>query len=148
VAGQCRSDADAAAAGAQRKGPVLNAVTVVLVVLVFLLVVRQREAEQAAPAPRYVVPGNPARGPEALYDPNTGQGGGLSTRQQIETGVGTLVGAGAGLYVCGGAPACAAAGGYIGGVAAPLVSHGAEEGAKGVAKGATAAWNATLGRLF
>lgn len=107
---------------------------IVLVALVFLLVLRQQQQQQqfsAAPAP-----GNPNRGPEALYDPSTGQGG-LSTRQQIETGVGTAVGAGAGLYLCSGNPLCATGGAYIGGVAAPFVSHGAQS-----------AWNATLGRLF
>lgn len=108
---------------------------IVLVVLVFLLVLRQQQQVLAA-APPLPAPGNPARGPEALYDPTTGQGG-LSTRQQIETGVGTAVGAGAGLYLCSGNPLCATGGAYLGGVAAPFISHGAE-----------AAWNATLGKLF
>jgi hypothetical protein len=112
---------------------------IVLVALVFLLVLRQQQQQTAAAAP-LPAPGNPARGPEALYDPTTGQGG-LSTRQQIETGVGSVVGAGAGLYVCAGNPACAGAGAYLGGVAAPYVSHGVEEGAKWT-------WHNTLGRLF
>jgi hypothetical protein len=113
---------------------------IVLVALVFLLVLRQQQAQQLAAAPPFPAPGNPTRGPEALYDPATGQGG-LSTRQQIETGVGSVVGAGAGLYVCAGNPACAGAGAYIGGVAAPYVSHGVEDGAKWT-------WSHTLGKLF
>lgn len=123
----------------------MKAATVLVVVLVFLLVLRQREA--AAQPPAYVGPGNPARGPEALYDPTTGQGG-LSTRQQIETGVGTLVGAGAGLYLCGGNPTCAAGGAYLGGVVAPYVSEGGEFVGRKVGEGAKSAWDHTLGKLF
>ncbi|MFL5381295.1 MAG: hypothetical protein ACJ8GN_02090 [Longimicrobiaceae bacterium] len=118
----------------------MKAAVMLVVVLVFLLVLHQRAQGTLPAAATLPPPGNPARGPDALYDPTTGQGG-LSTRQQIETGVGSVVGAGAGLYVCAGNPACAGAGAYIGGVAAPYVSHGVEEGAKWT-------WNNTLGRLF
>jgi hypothetical protein len=116
----------------------VNALPVVLLGVVVVLVLRRKDAPPPPPSGYYIPngAGNPARGPEALYDPNTGQGG-PSTRQQIETGVGQVVGAGVGLYVCGGNPVCAGAGAYAGGVAIPAVSHGAEY-----------AWNHTLGKLF
>lgn len=142
----------AARAPADREGRgvevMRGGLTIVLVAIVLLLVLRQQRTSSASgvPGPTYV-PGNPSRGPEALYDPTVAQGG-PSTRQQIEVGVGTAVGAGAGLYVCGGNPLCASGGAYIGGTIAPYVSHGAEAAGKGIAHGAEAAWNATLGRLF
>jgi hypothetical protein len=111
---------------------------VVLLAVVVVLILRRREEEPPPAGPYYVVPGvgNPTRGPEALYDPGTG-GGGPSTRQQIETGIGQVAGAGVGLYVCGGNPICAGAGAYAGGVAVPLIT-----------KGAQSAWDHTLGKLF
>jgi hypothetical protein len=129
----------------------LNGLPIVLLVVLVFLVLRARLVDEApGGGGYYVVPGagNPALGPGVLVDPNTGARGGPSTRTQIETGVGSIVGAGAGLYICSGAAPCAAAGAFVGGTVAPYVSRGVEEGAKGVATGAEWAWGNTLGRLF
>jgi hypothetical protein len=122
----------------------LSSAPLLLLLLVVVVLVLRKRAETPAGGPAAYYPpgyGNPGVGPGALTDPNTGATGQPSTRTQIEVGVGSAVGAGAGLYVCAGNPACAAAGAYLGGIAAPAVSHGAEAGAKGIAKGAKAAWD-------
>jgi len=128
-----------------------SALTVVLVVIVFLVVLRQQRQPAIGPSSPplpVIVPGNPAVGPGALYDPKIGGGAGPSTRQQIEVGAGSLIGAGAGLYICGGNPQCAVAGAYLGGTAAPYVSHGVENAGRFVANYATDAYDSTLGKIF
>jgi len=101
---------------------------VLAVVLVLLLVLRTR-AQQPPPAaaPPYYGPG-----PGALTNPSTGARGGPSTRESVETGIGTIAGFAGGTALCGGNPACGVAGGVIGGAVAPYVVDGTVGVAKGI----------------
>lgn len=121
---------------------------VILLVLALLLLSDRQAAPQSVPSFYYPPPGYPPTSPGARTIVPPAGPGAPSTRTQIETGVGALVGAGAGLYLCAGSPACAALGAGVGGTVAPYVSEGVEAGAVGVAHGAEAAYKATLGRLF
>jgi hypothetical protein len=124
---------------------------VILAVLVVLLLLQsQQPAPQQPPGygPGPYGPMPPPGSPGSQYLPPPGAPGAPSSRDQIEGGIGALAGAGVGLYVCGGNPICAGLGAKAGTVLVPIASHTFEAGAKGVAHGAEAAWNSTLGKIF